>query len=138
MHSPTSRGFTLIEMVVIVGLLGLIMMIAAPPMGRFISSSRLAGASSMLAGDLRYARSLATSQGRNYELQGTTGGYRVVCLAPSSTLLSRTLQSGITFAVPETTRFFAWGLTESAVWTLQKQGRSRIVRLTATGQVTHD
>jgi hypothetical protein len=53
-------------------------------------------------------------------------------------VLTRTLQSGVTFAALDTTTFYAWGLTESSVLTLQKDGHSRIVRMNSTGQVTRD
>lgn len=138
MHSNDPRGFTLIELIVIIGILGTIMLIGAPSMSRFVSSNRLAGATNVVAGDLRYARSLAASQRKSYEFRNTSTGYTVVCLAPASTVLSRTLQSGVTFAALDTTTFYAWGLTESSVLTLQKDGHSRIVRMNSTGQVTRD
>ena len=138
MHPSDPRGFTLIEMIVIIGILGTIMLVAAPPMSRFLSTNRLAGATNIVAGDLRYARSLASSQRRSYEFRNTSTGYTVSCVSPASTVLTRTLQSGVTFAGLDTTTFYAWGLTESTVLTLQKGDQSRILRMNSTGQVTRD
>lgn len=138
MRTHDHRGFTLIELIVIIGILGTLMLIGAPSMSRFLGSNRLAGAANIVVGDLRYARSLAASQRKSYEFRNTNTGYTIVCLSPARTVLTRTLESGVTFAAHDTTTFFAWGLTESAVLTLQKDGHSRIVRMNSTGEVTRD
>ena len=139
MHHTDHRGFTLLELIVIVGILGVIMLVAVPPMSRFISSNRLAGSTNTVVGDLRYARSLASAQRRNYEFRSTATGYSIVSVAPASTMLTRSLEPGVRFsAVSDTARFYSFGLTQSKVFTLQKDGHSRVVRMNATGQVTRD
>ena len=139
MHHSDHRGFTLLELIIIVGILGVIMLVALPPMSRFIRSNRLAGSTNTVAGDLRYARSLASTQRRNYEFRSTATGYSIVSVTPASTVLTRSLQPGVQFtAVSDTAHFDAFGPTKSKVFTLQKDGHSRVVSMNATGQVTCD
>ncbi len=138
MPASNARGFTLIEMLVIISVLGTIMAFAAPPMSRFMRTNRITGATNTLAGDLRYARSLASSQRRTYEFRVAPTSYSIVCVSPARTILTRTLDHGVHFAARDTMTFFAYGLTESATLTLQKDDCSRIVRMNATGQVTRD
>ncbi len=139
MHHSDRHGFTLLELIIIVGILGVIMLVAVPPMSRFIISNRLAGSTNTVAGDLRYARSLASAQRRSYEFRSTATGYSIVSVTPASTVLTRSLEPGVRFsAASDTARFYSFGLTQSKVFTLQKDGHSRVVRMNATGQVTGD
>jgi prepilin-type N-terminal cleavage/methylation domain-containing protein len=134
----TDRGFTLVEMVAVVGVMGLILLAAVPSMSRYLEASRLAGAASRLAADLHFARSLANSEHATYELRRSTTDYEVVRLSPAATVLRRTMPRGITFEAADTTTFFAWGLTEAATFTLRARDRSRLVLLASSGQVTRD
>ncbi|MEQ1831635.1 MAG: GspH/FimT family pseudopilin [Candidatus Eisenbacteria bacterium] len=138
MSAHNARGFTLIEMLVIISVLGTVMAFAAPPMSRFVRTNRVTGATNTVAGDLRYARSLASSQRRTYEVRVTPTSYSIVCVSPASTVLTRTLDHGVHFAASDTMTFFAYGLTESATLTLLKDDCSRLVRMNSTGQVTRD
>jgi prepilin-type N-terminal cleavage/methylation domain-containing protein len=138
MPSAKSSGFTLIELMVVMAVIGLILMATIPSFARYISSSRLAGATSTLVTDLHYARSLANSQHTTYELRRSTGGYSIVRLAPTTTVLSRTLPSGVTLSAAGTTTFYSWGLTQPGSITVQQGDRSRVVQMTAGGRVTCD
>ena len=87
-RSETS-GFTLIELMIIVVIMGIVLAMTAPGVSRFVASSRLAGARSALMGDLRYARSLATTGGGTYEMRLDSTSYSIVRVSPSSTVLRR-------------------------------------------------
>ena len=128
----------MIELMIVVGVMGAVLMMSIPAMSSFINSSRLSGARNTLMTDLRYARSLATSQRRAYEVRLATNGYTVVGLSPTTTVLTRSLPRGVTFGHADTASFFAWGLTETMTITLNRPHGSTIVRTTSGGQVTHD
>lgn len=133
-----ARGYTLSELMVVFAVIGIIMMATIPSFASYVRSSRLSGATSTLANDLHYARALANSQHTNYELRRTTTGYSLVRLSPASTVLSRTLPSGVTITSAGSTTFYSWGLTQPATITLQQGDKSRVVSLSAGGRVTRD
>lgn len=137
-HQRGVRGFTLVEMMVVLVVIGLILLATIPAVSSYMKSSRLAGSASMLASDLHYARALANSQHTAYEMRLSTGGYSLVRLQPATTVLTRTLPRGITIGTVDSTTFYSWGLTEPAVITLQQPDRSKVVRLSASGQVTRE
>jgi general secretion pathway protein H len=73
-----SRGFTLIEMLVVLTLVAAMVAIGAAAMGRALPGQRLQHASRELAAQLRYtrARALATGQSQLFTLDANTREWR--------------------------------------------------------------
>jgi prepilin-type N-terminal cleavage/methylation domain-containing protein len=138
MRAPNDRGFTLLELMIVITVMGLVLAMVVPATGKLAATHQFVGARNMLMGDMQLARTMASAQGRTYELRRSTSGYSLVCLAPSSTVLQRRLPSRVAFAAADSTTFFAWGLTEPAVIVLRSGTRAATVRMTSGGQVTHD
>lgn len=136
--SREAKGFTLLELLVALGIFGILLAISVPGISGYVRSARLQGSTRTLAADLRYARSLATSQRRTFAVTFGPGGYSVVRLTPPEIVLTRRLPDGVSCAAPDTASFFAWGLTEAATITLSNQARSNTLHLLATGSVSHD
>jgi prepilin-type N-terminal cleavage/methylation domain-containing protein len=132
------KGFSLLELMTVVGVFGVLVAISVPGVASHIRTARLTGASETLAADLRYARSLASAQRRTYAVAFGTNSYSVVRVSQPITVLTRPLPSGVTCSAPDTATFFAWGLTEAATITMTDSHRSNTVRLLATGSVSHD
>lgn len=74
----TSRGMTLIELMIVVSILAVLLMIGLPSFQRLITSTRLTGQINELVGDLSFARSEAGTRSRAVNL----------CIAASSTTCS--------------------------------------------------
>jgi prepilin-type N-terminal cleavage/methylation domain-containing protein len=131
-------GFTLLELIFVISLLGLLLAMVIPGTARYLHSTALAGSASTLVSDIRYARSLATSQRRTYEILFTANGYDVRRVSPAASVRSRTLPRGVTFTASDTTMFYPWGLTDAV--TLQLAGRegTSVVRIASNGNVTRD
>lgn len=72
----SARGFTLIELVTVVALLGLLASLAAPGMRSLIQAQRLRSASYDLTADLILARSEALKRGTDVELVPTGGDWK--------------------------------------------------------------
>jgi prepilin-type N-terminal cleavage/methylation domain-containing protein len=65
MHIGSRGGFTLIELMVVILIMGLVAVASVPAMGRFVQSWRLSGETDSLAGFLRGARSAAVMKNRD-------------------------------------------------------------------------
>ena len=74
----SNRGFTLIEVLVIVVILSIVGMVAIPMMGS-TAITELKAAANMVSADLEYAKSIAIAKGQIYSVQFDTGAesYRV-------------------------------------------------------------
>ena len=131
------RGFTLVEIMIVIVVMGMLIAIAAPAVSGFLRSSRMAGASNTLIADLHYARTLATEQRTNYEIRFNASNYSIVRVSPLTTVTTRTLPQGVTCASSGTAAFFAWGLTTPVTVTITGTGTPKTIKLMANGLVTH-
>lgn len=64
----TSRGFTLIELVLVILIIGLLLAVVAPSLGGMLRSQKLDAAARTIAGMLKQARIYAASQAKPYRL----------------------------------------------------------------------
>ncbi|MBX2851256.1 MAG: prepilin-type N-terminal cleavage/methylation domain-containing protein [Phycisphaeraceae bacterium] len=64
----TSRGFTLIELVLVILIIGLLLAVVAPSLGGLLRSQKLDAAARTLAGMLKQARVNAAGQAKPYRL----------------------------------------------------------------------
>ena len=68
------KGYTLIELVVVVSIISVMVMIGVPFFSAMMQNSRLDAATRQLAGDVREARSKATLTGWQYRISGGNAG----------------------------------------------------------------
>ncbi|SHG20218.1 type IV fimbrial biogenesis protein FimT [Microbulbifer donghaiensis] len=82
MYSCTrTQGFTLIELMIVVTVLGIVMAIGIPSFNTMIMNNRLAAASNDVAGALHFARAEAVRRGRSVQVEAldnnVTNGLRI-------------------------------------------------------------
>lgn len=70
---PKQRGFTLIEALVVVTIIGILAAFGFPAMTRFLTTQAVRSASYDLFADLIYARSEAIARGTNVKMIGLSG-----------------------------------------------------------------
>lgn len=93
---PKARGFTLVELMVVVGIAALLAVMAAPALGELIVGQRARAAASALQDSLWMARSEAIKRNRpvGFELDTLEAGWTVVLEDAPETVLHR--QDGFT------------------------------------------
>jgi len=133
-----SAGFTLTEAVIVLCVIGILFAISMPAVSSYLRTSRLAGATNTLIGDMHYARSLAAMRRKTYEIRFASNAYTVCQVAPAATVLTRDMPLGVVCAASDTATFFAWGLAVPVAVAMIGGSDTTTVQLAANGSVTHD
>jgi prepilin-type N-terminal cleavage/methylation domain-containing protein len=132
------KGFTLVEMIVVVAMIGLIMAITLPNFAGFLRRERIMGLRSQLVSDLYYARSLAIANRRTFAVEFQPGEYRIVDTSDGS--VERTIEAprGVEFEAGANANFYAWGLADAVNITLRGSHETTVVSVMPTGAVDHE
>ena len=132
---PGRSGFSLVEMMMVVMLIGIIATVATPPMFRYLQSSRLQTNADQLAADLQYARSLSIANGTILQFSSTEGGYVLRNPSDGRVIKSRNFDDGMQLAAAQNTFFFPWGMADATVYNLSGHGQARRINVLPTGIV---
>ena len=75
MKVPSHKGFTLIELMIVIAIMGIMTAMAAPNYRTFMAQRRLSGAARQVMSDLMNARMMAVAQNRNVQVAFQTSAY---------------------------------------------------------------
>ena len=94
MKTFNKTGFTLIELMIVVAILGIISAIAAPSFMNYMAQRRLNGAARMVMSDLMNARMLAVTLNRNVQVTFPTSAGASYTYDATVTAVTRNVQTG--------------------------------------------
>ncbi len=136
-----SGGFSLLELIASVLIVGVVATVAFPRVTRMLASDRVQRAAATVAGDLRAGQALAArSRHATVFRVDAFGGYRVTDPGTTTVLLVRSLRAdfGITAlsADPDQVTLFAGGTSSGPLTlTLTAGSETRTVRMSRAGLV---
>ncbi len=129
------RGFTLIEMMVVITVVGIIAGISAPPIFRYINSNRLETNADRLGADLQYARTLSISTSTILRFSSNQAGYQLTDPITGTIIRDKVFENGMQLAADQTADFFPWGMADPTVFNISNSTGAMTVNLLPTGIV---
>ena len=129
------QGFSLVEMIVLVGIIGLALAFTMPNFASYVRSNRLASSVDRLAADLSLARSLAVSNSRVYRLDAGPAGYTISDINTGEVLREREYERNVELAGDVSVNFFPWGMADEATLNLSNESGNRRIIILPTGIV---
>ncbi|MCK9996572.1 MAG: prepilin-type N-terminal cleavage/methylation domain-containing protein [Candidatus Krumholzibacteria bacterium] len=129
------RGFSLIEMMVVIAIVGVIAGISGPPIFRYINSNRLQTDADRLGADLQYARTLSISTSTILRFTSTQAGYQLTDPITGTIIRDKVFENGMQLAADQTADFFPWGMADATVFNISNNTGAMTVNLLPTGIV---
>ena len=135
---PGRSGFSLVEMMIVVIIVGIMVTVATPPMFRYVQSTRLQTNTDRLAADLQYARSLSISRGQILVFASNAAGYALVDPSDGSVLRQQNFAHGMALGGGQVSNFYPWGMADARVFNISNAHGNRQITLLPTGIVEVD
>ncbi len=133
-----ARGFTLIEIMVVVSLLGIIAGLTIPSFAQYLQRQKVVGATNELMADIQYARSLAIARRQTYQIDFELNQYDIIIPGPNTVIRSKTAPSGVQFNADADPNFYPWGLSDACNVAVNSHLKTTNVTLLPNGTVDHD
>jgi prepilin-type N-terminal cleavage/methylation domain-containing protein len=143
-HGVTTRGYTIIELIIVVVVFGVLLSVAFVRLGPVLEHARVQRAATVLSTDLQYAQMLAVRQRKPVAviINESLKGYVIRERDTATVYRQRFLGDGSEFLLDEFTatapfvELFPNGVaTATTTFTLGLRGYQRQVRVTRAGQV---
>lgn len=133
-----SKGFTLIETMVIVAILGVLAGLTIPSFARYLQRQKVIGARNELVADLQYARSLAIARRQIFQIDFEANRYDIIIPGPNTVIRTKTAPDGVTFNADADPNFFPWGMTDACNVAVDSHLANSNVSLLPNGTVNYD
>lgn len=135
-HLADRTGFTLVEIMVAIGILGIALAIAVPSFRGTMDRARVDRVESELQSDLRLALSHAKATGRAVRIQFDETGYRVVDATDSTRVIrQRDYEAAIRVTASGNPLVFPWGMVQPADLNVSHRAGSHTVMILPTGRI---
>lgn len=142
MYSVETKGFTIIELLIVVLLVSVLLIMGVPAMQRSLALSRLESTAQQILTELNVARTLSVSRNTTYQftLENSSGSFRIT--DPNSDQhprLARKLEQGVQAYVSgsQPIEFYSRGYARGGVVTLSTElGLTIVITVSNSGTVT--
>ena len=132
---PGRTGFSLVEIMIVLVLVGMLAAMVGPPMYGYLQAQRLQTGADRFVTDLQYARAQAISRGRVMRVVTTVNSYQVSDLTSGAVLRQQNLDQGVVLAIAQQADFYPWGMADNSIFNISNTTGARQVSLLPTGIV---
>jgi prepilin-type N-terminal cleavage/methylation domain-containing protein len=132
---PGRKGFTLVEMMIVIVIIGVLSSVSVPPMFRYVASRRLQSNTDRMTSDMQYARSVAVTNAKIITFSATESGYTLSDALSGDVLRNVQFDEGVAMEADNSVNFFPWGMADDGVFTLSSGSGSYKISLLPTGVV---
>jgi prepilin-type N-terminal cleavage/methylation domain-containing protein len=129
------QGFSLVEVMFVIMIVGIIAGIAAPPIFQYVSTNRLQTNADQLAADLQYARSLSIANSAILRFSATTTGYQLTNPVTGDVIREKNYKHGLGLDMEQTADFYPWGMADATVFNISNSSGTVAINLMPTGIV---
>jgi type II secretion system protein H len=140
-HSELQRGFSLIEMMIVIVIVGVLTAIALPAFSSWKERQAVSNATSSLLSHLKQARNLAMADNRSVSITFSSSAYTFdadttgSCGPCKDNMVSYSQFSGSLSISPDTTRTFSSrGTVNSGTMTVSASGNSKAIVMNLLGR----
>ncbi len=134
-HRTGRRGFSLVEMMVVISIVGILASISAPPIFRYVRGNRLQTSADRMAADLQYARTLSISTSEILRFTATPTGYQLTNPNTGVVIRDRDFGHDMSLAANQVADFFPWGMANATVFNISNGDGAVQINLLPTGIV---
>ena len=132
---PDHSGFSLVEIMMVVMLIGLLAGMTGPPIFHYLEASQAQTSLDRLVADMQYARAVAVSKGETHRFSCTTGGYDLRNMVTGDVVRAVVLDHGMELNLAQTADFYPWGMAQTCNVTLTRNDLAWDLQLLPTGMV---
>ena len=135
MKRSTNQGFTLVEVMLVLCLVGVMASLAVPPFFRYLASNELVTQTDRMVADMQYARSLSVANSQILRFTATAAGYQVTNPLTGVVIRQNNFSHGLVLDSSQTADFFPWGMANQKVFNLHGNAGTKRITLLPTGLV---
>ena len=132
---PDRNGFSLVEIMMVVMLLGILAGISGPPVFKYLKSNQMRTRTDRMVADMQYARAVAVSTGQTHRFSCTTSSYTLTNLATNDVIRQVNFDNGAELDLVQSADFYPWGMAQSGNFNLTMNDMDRRIILLPTGMV---
>lgn len=132
---PGTRGFTLVELMVVIIIIGVVSSMSVPPLFRYVASHRLQTNTDRFTTDMQYARSIAISNAQIVNLSTTLTNYTLRDALTGEILRQVEFDTGLSMDSNHSVQFYPWGMADDQIFKLSSAAGAYHISLLPTGIV---
>ena len=132
---PDNSGFSLVEMMVVVLLIGILAGVTGPPMFQYLATNQMQTSTDRLVSDMLYARAVAVSTGETHRFSCDKDNYSIFNMSNGNVVRQVSFGSKIELDMAQNADFYPWGMAQSSTFVLSQNTISKKIILLPTGMV---